>query len=148
MNIIDLCKIIYPGEIEKGNITFRKPETQILIDRWDVFEVEKPTEAELEARIPEYQQQININQLTQIAHDILNNIIEKTAVERGYLNALDCISYYSSSIVEKSNDAQAFINWRDSVWGVFSKVLTDFENGNIERPTRQEFIAMLPVINW
>lgn len=55
MNIVDICKLKYPGEVEAGNITFGKPADEILIQYWNVDGVEQPTEAALLADIPTYE---------------------------------------------------------------------------------------------
>ncbi len=59
MNIIDVCRLKYPGEIEKGNIIFSASsgEFPFLILTWNVPNTTKPTEASLTAEIPAYQAQ-------------------------------------------------------------------------------------------
>lgn len=46
MNIVELTDLLYPGEIDKGNISFVQevPDGPILIGHWNVGGVDKPTE--------------------------------------------------------------------------------------------------------
>lgn len=52
MNIVELTDLLYPGEIDKGNISFVQevPDGPILIGHWAVEGVVKPTEASILAK--------------------------------------------------------------------------------------------------
>lgn len=46
MNIVEIVEVVYPGAIEAGLVSFRKPEEDILIAYWGL-EDPQPTEQEL-----------------------------------------------------------------------------------------------------
>lgn len=147
MNIIDVCKILYPDDISRGNITFRKPDQDILIGTWNVSGVQQPTEEYLLSLIPTYINQFNIDQLKNSATRIISNIIDTTAQSKQYENGVSCASYLNSTNPQWASEAQAFISWRDSCYLYAFNLLNDVVSGG-EIPSEQEFIAGIPVIVW
>lgn len=77
--------------------------------------------------------------------------VEAVAKARGYASAAVCVSYAASSVPAWSNDAQAFIDWRDAVW---TKVFTDntawVNSGSspFTMASAQDVINALPTIQW
>ena len=147
MNIINLIQIIYPGQVEAGNINFRNPDGRILIANWDVPNIPKPTEDELEEMIPTYEDQFNLNLMRQKARLIIEKEVDRVAQSKEYSSAVSCASYQNSTNSQWALEAEAFIAWRDScyqyVYGILDLVL----NGQ-EPPSEEDFIAAIPVIQW
>lgn len=148
MNIVDVCIIQYPGQVEAGNITFRQPEEDILLDIWNVDGVPRPTEAELEAMIPGLEAIYQLNQLKATSKGLIQNLLDTTAQTKTYNDALHCVSYGLSTNVTWKAEAEAFIAWRDDVYEAALAILDGVENNNDPVPTEQEFLAELPVIIW
>ena len=61
MNIVEITRLKYPGEIEKGNINFRQPADKILIGHWAVEGVPKPNEDDILAEAENYRFQYETN---------------------------------------------------------------------------------------
>lgn len=147
MNIVDVCIIAYPGQVEAGNITFRQPEDDILIQTWKVEGVPEPTVQELLAMIPQLEPVYQLNQLKIASKGLLQNLIDTTAQSKTYADALHCVSYGLSTNVQWQAEALAFIAWRDSVYEKSLQILAAIEQG-APVPTEQEFLAELPTIVW
>jgi hypothetical protein len=147
MNIVDVCIIQYPGQMEAGNITFRQPDEEILIDTWNVEGVEQPTEASLEALIPSLEAIYELNQLKASSKFLIQNLLDTTAQSKTYNDALHCVSYGLSTNATWLAEATAFIAWRDDVYETALTILQGVENGD-PVPTEQEFLDELPTITW
>lgn len=147
MNIVDVCILQYPGQVEAGNITFRQPEDEILIDTWTVEGVPQPTEQELLDLIPTLEPIYQLNLLKSVSKGLLQNLIDTTAQSKTYADALHCVSYGLSTNVQWNAEALAFIAWRDSVYEKSLQILAGIEQG-APVPTEQEFLAELPTIVW
>lgn len=147
MNIVDVCIIEYPGQVEAGNITFRQPDDDILIDTWNVDGVPQPTEAELEALIPGLEATYQLNQLKATSKYLIQNLLDTTAQTKNYNDALHCVSYGLSTNSGWLAEATAFIAWRDDVYESALSILAGVEGGD-PVPTEQEFLAELPTITW
>lgn len=148
MNIVDVCIIQYPSQIEAGNITFRQPDEDILIDTWNVDGVPRPTEAELEALIPGLEAAYQLNQLKATSKIFIQNLLDTTAQSKTYNDSLHCVSYGLSTNVVWKAEAEAFIAWRDDVYETALTILDGIENNNDPIPTEQEFLNALPTIVW
>lgn len=147
MNIVDVCIIMYPGQVEAMNITFRQPEEDILIDTWNVDGVPRPTEAELAAMIPSLEAAYQLNQLKAASKYLIQNLLDTTAQTKTYNDALHCVSYGLSTNTQWKAEAETFIAWRDDVYETALQILSDVEGG-APVPTEQEFLAELPAIVW
>ncbi len=148
MNIVDVCIIQYPGQVEIGNITFRQPEDDILIDYWNVDGVPQPTEQELLDLIPTLEPIYQLNQLKAISKGLIQNLLDTTAQSKTYNDSLHCVSYGLSTNVTWQAEAETFIAWRDDVYETALAILDGVENNNDPVPTEQEFLAALPAIVW
>lgn len=147
MNIVDVCILQYPGQVESGNITFRQPDNDILINTWHVEGVPQPTEQELLDLIPSLEPIYQLNILKQTSKGLLQNLLDTTAQSKTYHDALHCVSYGFSTNITWKAEADAFIAWRDAVYESALQILQDIENG-APVPTEQEFLAQLPTITW
>lgn len=74
--------------------------------------------------------------------------IDAAAQSRQYENGIALASYDSSSIAEWAQEAQTFIEWRDSVWNYAFTELEKVKNNTRPYPTIDELISELPVIVW
>lgn len=74
--------------------------------------------------------------------------LDATARTRGYDNTYTCLSYLNSTDEKWNRESHAFNVWRDSVWRKAHEILNAFIAGTIEKPTIEEVIAQLPVVDW
>ena len=149
MNIRDLCVIKYPGQVKSYNIQFGQDsqDSPIVIKYWAVPNVAQPTEAELEAEIPQYQHQFDVETFKSDIDGKVNGLLLSTAQSRGYSSVNSIVSYAVSSNVQWKAEADAFVAWRDQVW---EQVYIEFNaidaGGSI--PDEDAFMATLPQIVW
>jgi hypothetical protein len=149
MNIVDLCQIKYPGMVESWHIMFGQDsqDSPIVIKYWAVPDIAQPTEAELEAEIPQYQRQFDVETFKKDIDFKVAVLLNNTAQSHGYSDSQSIASYVSSSNVQWQAEAQAFIAWRDQVWEhVYIEYMAIDAGGSI--PNEDEFIASLPQIVW
>lgn len=147
MTIIDVVECKYPGQINLGNVSFRKPENEILINEWNVPNVARPSELELETEIPQYQRQFDVDTFKKDIDSKVSALLNSTAQARGYSDSQSIVGYVSSSNVQWQAEAQAFIAWRDQVWEhVYIEYMAIDAGGSI--PNEDEFMATLPQIVW
>ena len=55
--------------------------------------------------------------------------LDEVASQKGYQNALYCLSYLDSTIVAWKSEAETFLAWRDSVWVYSLGELAKFQSG-------------------
>lgn len=149
MNIVDLCQIKYPGMVESRHIMFGQDsqDSPIVIKYWAVPDIAQPTEAELEAEIPEYQRQFDVDTFKKDIDSKVAVLLDSTAQSRGYSNSQSIASYVSSSNVQWHSEAEAFVLWRDQVWEqVYIEYMAIDAGASI--PNEDEFMASLPQIIW
>lgn len=148
MNIVDICQYKYPGQIDKGNIEFRKPEREILIAYWNVPDEPQPTEAELLAYGQEHQRAIEVHALSIDCASRMESVINNTARERQYDNGVSCAGYANSTNEIWKAEADAFIAWRDKVWEYAFNKMQEYLSNEKPLPTLEAFIEALPKIEW
>jgi uncharacterized protein (UPF0297 family) len=149
MNIVDLCKIKYPGMVESWNIMFGQDSqnSPIRIIKWDVPNTPEPTTEELEAEIPQYQRQFDVETFKSDIDRKVNNLLLSTAQTRGYSSVNSIISYVASGNIQWKAEADAFVAWRDQVWEhVYIEYINIDAGGEI--PNEDVFMATLPQIVW
>lgn len=78
----------------------------------------------------------------------VNELFEQVARERGYEGKEDLLTYQTSGINLFLNDANTFNTWRDNVWLAANQILNQVQSEQLPRPSKDEFIAMLPTISW
>jgi len=148
MNIVQICQYKYPNQVENTNITFRKPDSEILISTWSVPNEPRPTEAELLAYGQEHKRAIEINALSLELAATIQYLVDQTAKYKNYENAVSCASYANSTIEAWKVEADTFIAWRDSVW-FYAYLQLELYSGNEEPlPSVEQFMAALPQIEW
>jgi hypothetical protein len=149
LNLVEIIKVKFPGEIEKGNITFRKPLNQeILLDKWNVPNIERPLESDLMAESVVWEPIKNYNDLEHSALNIINDIVHATAVSKKYDSPLSICSYINSSNARWAAEAQAFIQWRDEVFAYTINIINQVQQGLMEFPTIEKFMDGVPNIVW
>lgn len=74
--------------------------------------------------------------------------VDKTANQRGYDSGVTCASYVGSTNEAWSEEALAFVAWRDAVWAHAYAELAKVEGGQREQPTIAEIIDELPAMTW
>lgn len=149
MNIVELCMIKYPGQVECRNIQFGQDsqDSPIVIKHWAVPDIAQPTEEELEAEIPQYQRQFDVETFKSDIDRKVGALLDSIAQSRGYSNSQSIASYVSSSNVQWHSEAEAFVAWRDQVWEhVYIEYMAIDAGGDI--PNEDTFMASLPLIVW
>ena len=74
--------------------------------------------------------------------------VDATARSRNYDSGTSLASYVASTNTEWAAEAQAFVAWRDAVWGYAYAELDKVTGGQREAPTVEDFIAELPEMVW
>ena len=149
INIVDVVQYKYPGQIQKGNVSFsQKSENEIVIYSWTVPNEPQPTEQELIDYGIIHERSIEINALSITVSAIAQSIIDSTAQIKSYANGLSCASYVTSTNLQWKNESIAFIDWRDSVWNYLYALLAEISGGSAPIPTVQQIIDGIPEIIW
>ena len=149
MNIVELCQIKYPGMVETMHIIFSQDMEggPLRISKWDVPDVPEPTVEELEAEIPQYQRQFDVQTFKKDIDAKVSALLNSTAQSRGYSDSQSIVGYVSSTNTQWQAEAQAFAAWRDQVWErVYIEYMAIDAGGSI--PNEDEFMASLPQIVW
>jgi hypothetical protein len=122
-------------------------DSPIVIKHWAVPDIAQPTEAELEAEIPQYQRQFDVETFKSDIDRKVGALLDSTAQSRGYSNSQSIASYVTSSNVQWKAEADAFVAWRDQVWErVYIEYMAIDAGGDI--PNEDTFMASLPLIVW
>jgi hypothetical protein len=148
LNLVDICTVKYPGQIEAGNITFRKPGEDILFASWKVEGIPQPSEQEIMAEAAQWQKASDIQTAFLSFVSYIENLLNSTALSKQYGSALSIATYVTSSNPQWAAEAEAFIKWRDDVFVYSIDIQTRVIGGQIPIPTLDEFTAGLPTITW
>jgi hypothetical protein len=147
INLVEICRLKYPGQIESGNISFRQPDNAILIGYWNVPNIPQPLESDLLAEASTYQAIYDMNTLQQECLSQIQTIIDSTAQAKQYNDGVSCASYVMSTNDTWKAQATAFIAWRDSVFAYALNILAQVQQG-APLPTVESVIAGLPTMTW
>lgn len=74
--------------------------------------------------------------------------VDDIAKARGYADGVALAGYSTSTIPTWAAEAEAFIQWRDTVWIYAYTELAKVQGGQRSVPTIDGLIAELPVIKW
>ena len=74
--------------------------------------------------------------------------VDQTANQRGYDSGVTCASYVGSTNEAWSEEALAFVAWRDAVWAHAYTELAKVEGGLREQPSVAEIIDEMPAMSW
>lgn len=149
MTIVEVCKILYPDQVEQRNIMFgMNEENHIFVNYWAVKDIPQPTDDYLESQIAIYEPDWLLNNFIFTAVFSLNNLTDYVALERGYNCALLCLSYVESSNVAWQSDAIELSAWRDSIFKYFVAQVQLMRAGSRTVPGWDVFKSELPAIQW
>lgn len=149
MNIVDLLQIKYPVDLAAGNIEvcITNDDNTYIITKWDVSGVPQPTVEELENEIPQYERGFNSNNFQLTVNSLVEDLLNNTAVEKGYDSALSITSYTTSTNQLWRAEAETFITWRDEIYSLVFAEYSEIASGaNIPEPNT--FVSSLPKIIW
>ena len=147
MNIVEICTVKYPGQVEARNITFRKPDDEILLDLWRVPEVERPDEVDLLAEASQWERLYALFRLKQDGLYLIELLLNEKAKDKGYNNAISCASYANSTNAEWKAEAEVFVVWRDAIWTyAYAQFEAAQQGGAI--PSAEELISGSPQLIW
>ncbi len=147
LNLVDICTVKFPGQIEAMNITFRKPDEEILFDIWNVPNVPRPTEAEIMSEEPQWERPYAIFVAFNTFLPYIDHLLDTTAQSKQYGSAVACASYANSTNPQWKAEADAFISWRDQVFAYAINIQTEVMGG-APIPTFEDFVSGLPLIVW
>ena len=75
-------------------------------------------------------------------------VLDRKAKEKNYDNGFAVASYALSTNDTFRNEAGKFIAWRDAVWAKCYQILDAYKAGEIEMPSVENVIAVLPELEW
>jgi hypothetical protein len=75
-------------------------------------------------------------------------MMDAKAIDRRYDSALSLSTYLGSTNAQWAEEAQAFVAWRDQVWGYCYAELDKVQAGTRSQPTVAEFLTELPALQW
>ena len=78
----------------------------------------------------------------------IQNLVDSTARERQFRDAVTLASYIGSTKPKWAAEAQAFVAWRDNVWRYSYGELTKFQAGQRPQPTVEKFLDEIARIAW
>lgn len=149
MSVVDVCTYLYPGEFEKGNISFGQiPGELPYITRWEVPGVEQPTIEYIISQMPRFQNQFDIDYFDVIGSLLIKDYMDEIVHAKQYDSAVSCASYTTSTIELWKRQADIFIAWRDSVFLYIIEQVQKMRDGERDVPTFDDFKRELPEITW
>ena len=75
-------------------------------------------------------------------------VLDGKAKEKNYDNGFAVASYALSTNDTFRSEAGKFIAWRDAVWAKCYQILDAYKAGEIEMPSVENVIAVLPELEW
>lgn len=78
----------------------------------------------------------------------IQSLIDAKAQEKQYDSGATLASYVNSTIEQWSDEATAFVAWRDAVWLYALAELDKVQSGARSQPTVEAFLAELPELEW
>jgi hypothetical protein len=75
-------------------------------------------------------------------------MLDTAAQARRYDNGLSLSTYVGSTNLAWAAEAQAFVAWRDAVWGYAYAELDKVMAGEREQPTVEGLLGELPTLSW
>ena len=74
--------------------------------------------------------------------------MDEKARERNYDGIMSACSYATSSFPKFASEAAACVIWRDAVWAKCYELLDTVTFGEMDIPSEEAFLAMLPNFVW
>lgn len=150
LNICQICEVLYPGQVNAGNIYFDDPsmDGDLHISYWAVPNVEQPTEEYLYSQEAACEQPYAVLMLNQQILPQLQILLDTTAQKKMYSSALYCLSFYNSSNPSWQADAAAFSTWRDAIRTYYFTQYAIFSQPGAPVPSLSEFMAGVTPMTW
>lgn len=79
---------------------------------------------------------------------IVETYLDQGVATKKYKSIVHACTWDTSSNAQWQQDALAAITWRDQVWLEAIKIQMEVMAGQRPLPTQEEFIALLPVLEW
>lgn len=142
------CEILCTAgdaEFLKSIISTRDTIVEELLEPVVEYEGKKYKESDIPKRIQEKRIQSHFTKFIQ-------SILDKEAYALGYTgpgeeiagSCLSVCSYGDTGVQKFDDEARAFKVWRSAVWAKGYEILTAVKAGEIEIPTEEELVEMLP----
>lgn len=112
---------------------------QVPLSGWDIAQIAEDEQA--------WEASKNERLKAQYAQALQRHIDDKVQ-ERDYDSGFSCASYVNSTNTTWSQEATAFVAWRDDCWQYAIDIQTNVEDDIIEPPSVSDFIANAPVLTW
>lgn len=93
---------------------------------------------------PEKPEEVIKNELQQQYTNYIQNILDEEAKKLGYDSCLSVCSYVNTGVSKFDKEGEAFRTWRSAVWNKGYEILDEVLSGNMEIPTMEELINLLP----
>lgn len=88
-------------------------------------------------------------ELIELYKGYAQDYIDETARTRDYTDGNYAVGYANSPADSKfGREGRAFVTFRDAVWNTCYSLLGLVKSGQMQIPTQEDFLAMLPKINW
>ena len=81
---------------------------------------------------------------TECAQDMMDNVVR----DRNYDSIGSACSYFNSTNEKFANEGNTCIRYRDSVWLKCYELLNKVLAGEMEIPSKSDFLGMLPQFSW
>ena len=78
----------------------------------------------------------------------VQSVLDGKAKEKNYDNGLALAGYALSTNDTFRSEAGKFIAWRDAVWARCYQILDAYKAGEIEMPSVENVLAVLPELEW
>ncbi len=79
---------------------------------------------------------------------LAQEMMDEKARERNYDGIMSVCSYATSSFPRFRAEAAACVVWRDAVWAKCYELLEAVLSGEMDIPSEEAFLALLPVMDW
>lgn len=104
-------------------------------------------EAEFNQRLADFES-AQMERTKQMFVAALVSFIDETAQDKGYNDAISCVSYVQSTNEEWALESSTFIAWRDAAYIYAYDYLAQCESGAIANPTLEAFLSGIAPIIW
>lgn len=148
LNLVDICLVKFPGQIEAGNIAFRKPDNkEIEFVKWNVDGIPKPSESSIMAEASQWERPFSMFEAFNVFLPYIDELLNEKAQSKQYGSAVSISTYANSTNPQWKAEAETFIAWRDAVFAYAINIQTEVEQGS-PIPSLDEFKDGLPTIIW
>lgn len=89
-----------------------------------------------------------INEMKLFFVNAVETFLDSIVSQKDYKNILHACSYVESSVPQYKAEALAVVAWRDLVWGKAYEIQNAILAGSRTVPTREEFLAEMPALEW